>query len=72
MGSEAGDIRLDVKTNSRAVERQARRAGLKSGMRVADLDCNCLQLLFITLKGGRPFVGVMCFGVLLTCSATTG
>ena len=26
MGSEAGDIRLDVKTNSRAVERQARRA----------------------------------------------
>jgi len=57
MESEAGDIRLDVKTNSRAVERQARRAGLKPGMRVADLDCNCLRLLFITPEGRTAFCG---------------
>ena len=39
MESEAEAIRLDVKTDGRAVERQARWAGLKPGMRVADLGC---------------------------------
>ena len=39
MESEQEALRLDVKTDPKAVEKQALWAGIKSGMRVADLGC---------------------------------
>lgn len=57
MESAAVAIRLDVKTDGRDAEKQAFWAGLKPGMRVADLDCNCLRLLFITPEGRTAFRG---------------
>lgn len=61
MESEEEAIRLDVKTDARAVERQARWAGIKPGMRVADLGCgsgkttSCLHKL---VQPGGSALGV--------------
>ena len=54
MESEAEAIRLDVKTDGRAVERQARWAGLKPGMRVADLGCGSGKTTFHLHKLVQP------------------
>jgi SAM-dependent methyltransferase len=39
MESEAEALRLDLKTDARLVQRQARWAGIRSGMRVGDFGC---------------------------------
>ena len=67
MESEAEAIRLDVKTNSRAVERQARRAGLKAGMRVADLGCGSGKTTFHLHKLVQP--GGSALGVDIAAAA---
>ena len=46
MESEAEAIRLDVKTDGRAAEKQALWAGLRPGMRVADLGCGSGKTTF--------------------------
>jgi len=61
MESEDEAIRLDVKTDGRVVEEQARWAGLRPGMRVADLGCGSgktsYHLHALAQPGGRT-VGV--------------
>jgi ubiquinone/menaquinone biosynthesis C-methylase UbiE len=54
MESEEETIRLDVKTDGRAVERQARWAGLRPGMRVADLGCGSGKATFHLHKRVQP------------------
>jgi SAM-dependent methyltransferase len=46
MESEAEAIRLDVKTDGRTVEKHARWAGLRHGMRAADLGCGSGKTTF--------------------------
>ncbi len=57
MESEEEAIRLDVKTDGRVVEEQARWAGLRPGMRVADLGCGSgktsYHLNAVAQPGGR-------------------
>lgn len=57
MESEEEAIRLDVKTDGRQVEEQARWAGLRAGMRVADLGCGSGKTTFflnaLVQPGGR-------------------
>ena len=54
-------MRLEIKTNIRAVEQQAQWAGIKPGMRVIDLGCGpgktSRALLDLVLPGGEV-VGV--------------
>jgi len=50
MESEAEARRLDVKTDPKVVERQALWAGLKPGMRVADLGCGSGKTTFCLKK----------------------
>jgi ubiquinone/menaquinone biosynthesis C-methylase UbiE len=47
-------IRLDVKTDGAAVERQARWAGLQPGMRVADLGCGAGKTTYHLNKVAQP------------------
>lgn len=61
MESDEEALRLDVKTDIRVVKKQARWAGMKSGMRVADLGCGpgktTFQLNRLVQPGGQT-VGV--------------
>jgi ubiquinone/menaquinone biosynthesis C-methylase UbiE len=54
MESEAEAIRLDVKTDGRAAEEQALWAGLRPGMRVADLGCGSGKTTFHLHKLVQP------------------
>ena len=61
MESEEEALRLDVKTDIRVVQKQARWAGIEAGMRVADLGCGpgktTFQLNRMVQPGGQT-VGV--------------
>ena len=46
MESDEEALRLDVKTDVRVVERQAKWAGIEPGMRVADLGCGAGKTTF--------------------------
>ncbi len=54
MESEEEAIRLDLKTDSKTVEKQALWAGLKPGMRVADLGCGSGKTTFCLNKLVQP------------------
>jgi len=54
MESEEEAIRLDLKTDSKTVEKQALWAGLKPGMRVADLGCGSGKTSFYLNKLAQP------------------
>jgi SAM-dependent methyltransferase len=54
MESEEEAIRLDVKTDGRVVEAQARWAGVRSGMRVADLGCGAGKTTYHLNKLVQP------------------
>ncbi len=57
MENDEEALRLDVKTDGRVVERQARWAGIQPGMRVADLGCGAGKTTFhlnrLVQPGGR-------------------
>jgi ubiquinone/menaquinone biosynthesis C-methylase UbiE len=59
MESEQEALRLDIKTESEVVKKHARWAGIKSGMRVADLGCGSgktsYQLNQLVQPGGETF-----------------
>ncbi len=61
MESDDESLRLDLKTDTRIVEKQARWAGIKPGMTVADLGCGSGKTTFalhqMTQPGGKT-VGV--------------
>ena len=50
MEDEREAVRLDLKTDAAAVEKQARWAGIKPGMRVADLGCGSGKTTFYLNK----------------------
>jgi ubiquinone/menaquinone biosynthesis C-methylase UbiE len=50
MESDEESFRLDLKTNAEAVEKQALWAGIKPGMRVADLGCGAGKTTFVLNK----------------------
>ncbi|SNQ60983.1 conserved hypothetical protein [Candidatus Methanoperedens nitroreducens] len=54
MENEEEAFRLDIKTNSRVVERQALWAGIKPGMHVADLCCGAGKVTSILHKLVQP------------------
>lgn len=54
MENEEEAFRLDIKTNSRVVERQALWAGIKPGMHVADLCCGSGKVTSILHKLVQP------------------
>ena len=54
MESEDEVIRLDIKTNGRVVEKNASWAGLKQGMRVADIGCGSGKTTFHLNKLIQP------------------
>lgn len=54
MESDNEALRLDVKTNSETVEKQALWAGIKPGMRVADLGCGAGKTTFHLNRLVRP------------------
>lgn len=54
MESEDESLRLDLKTNPEVVKRQARWAGLKPGMRVADLGCGPGKTSFVLNEIVQP------------------
>ncbi len=61
MESEWESYRLDVKIDAEAVKRQAKWAGIKPGMRVADLGCGpgkITSLLYDLVQPGGTVVGV--------------
>jgi SAM-dependent methyltransferase len=59
MEDEEESLRLDRKTDPRVVRKQARWAGIKAGMRIADLGCGSGKTTFILNKliqpGGEAF-----------------
>lgn len=61
MESEEESIRLDVKTDPRSLQKQARWAGLKPGMRVGDLGCGPGKTSFHLNRLARP--GGTCLGI---------
>ncbi len=54
MESDQEALRLDVKTDAKAVEKQALWAGIKPGMRVADLGCGAGKTTFHLNKLAQP------------------
>lgn len=61
MEHEAEAIRLDLKTDSQSVTRQARWAGIRPGMRVADIGCGSgktTSYLHWLIQPGGEIVGV--------------
>lgn len=61
MENEGESFRLDVKIDSESITRQAKWAGLKPGMRVADLGCGpgkITSLLYDLVQPGGTVVGV--------------
>src|SRR5450759_3581977 len=61
MEHEAEAIRLDLKTDSQSVTRQAQWAGIRPGMRVADIGCGSgitTSYLHRLLQPGGEIVGV--------------
>jgi len=61
MESEWESYRLDVKIDAEAIKRQAKWAGIKPGMRVADLGCGpgkITSLLYDLVQPGGTVVGV--------------
>jgi SAM-dependent methyltransferase len=54
MESEDEALRLDLKTDPKAIRRQATWAGLKSGMRVADLGCGPGKTSFVLNEIVQP------------------
>lgn len=54
MESDKEAIRLDIKTDSKVVEKQALRAGIKPGMHVADLGCGSGKTTSILYKLVQP------------------
>ena len=61
MESDEETLRLDLKTDVRLVEKQARWAGIKPGMRIADLGCGSGKttsvLYHLTQPGGSAIGG---------------
>ncbi len=55
MESEDEALRLDLKTNNKATEKQALWAGIKPGMRVADLGCGAGKTAFCLNKLVQPY-----------------
>jgi len=63
MESEEESVRLDLKTDSTAVEEQARWAGVLPGLRVADLGCGAgktTHILHRLVQPGGEVVGIDC------------
>lgn len=61
MESEGESFRLDIKIDSESITRQAKWAGIKPGMRVADFGCgpgNITSLLYDLVQPGGTVVGV--------------
>ena len=54
MESDQEALRLDVKTDAKTVETQARWAGIKPGMRVADLGCGPGKTTFHLNRSAQP------------------
>lgn len=54
MESDEESLRLDLKTDPKAIKRQAKWAGLKSGMRVADLGCGPGKTSFCLNEIAQP------------------
>jgi len=61
MESEEESIRLEAKTDPAIVERQATWAGIRPGMRVADLGCGCGKTTYVLhalVQPGGTVVGI--------------
>jgi ubiquinone/menaquinone biosynthesis C-methylase UbiE len=54
MESEEESIRLEAKTDPAVVEQQALWAGLRPGMRVADLGCGCGKTTYVLYGLAQP------------------
>ena len=54
MENDQEALRLDVKTDADAVERQALWAGIQPGMRVADLGCGAGKTTFHLNRLAQP------------------
>ena len=54
MESDEEALRLDVKTDPEVIEKQALWAGLKPGMRVADIGCGSGKTTFYLHKHTQP------------------
>ena len=54
MEDEQEAVRLDRKTDAATVEKQALWAGIKPGMRVADLGCGAGKTTFHLNRLGQP------------------
>lgn len=61
MENDEESLRLDIKTDSKTVENQARWAGIKQGMRIADIGCGAgktTAILYDLVQPGGVAVGV--------------